>query len=169
MCTCVNCDDGLCACARARARVCVCVFSRWSHVVHLRRTRPGSHKFRHQCNRNNWGSIFPLFVSIDCAAERSCPQSGAPSPSQSTSSHTLSSAKSKGSLRRQSKSVVWSLLCTPTFSVFLLSAHVTFLKLVHPSLIFHILQMNFTLNLKDYSVVVYHRWLHIALTCTVNK
>lgn len=47
-------------------------------------------------------------VSIDCAVERSCSQSAAPTPSQSTSAHTLSSTKSKGSLRRQSKSVVWS-------------------------------------------------------------
>lgn len=94
MCTCVNCDedvDDVCVCAR--------VFME---------------KFKRRCNRNNRGSLFPLFVSIDCAAERSCPQSGAPSPSQSTSSHTLSSAKSKGSLRRQSKSVVWSLLCIST-------------------------------------------------------
>lgn len=51
-----------------------------------------------------------LCVSTDCAAERSCTQSGAPSPSQSASAHTLSSAKSKGSLRRQSKSVVWPCL-----------------------------------------------------------
>ena len=48
-------------------------------------------------------------VSTDCGAERSCPQSGASSPSHSTSSHTLSSAKSKGSLRRQSKPAVCSL------------------------------------------------------------
>lgn len=48
------------------------------------------------------------FATQDCAAERSCSQSGAHSPSQSTSSHTLSSAKSKGSLRRQSKSVEMS-------------------------------------------------------------
>ncbi|XP_075902740.1 rho guanine nucleotide exchange factor 6 isoform X2 [Nelusetta ayraudi] len=46
------------------------------------------------------------FATQDCGAERSCSQSGAPSPSQSTSAHTLSSAKSKGSLRRQSKSVM---------------------------------------------------------------
>ncbi|XP_008325010.1 rho guanine nucleotide exchange factor 6 isoform X2 [Cynoglossus semilaevis] len=44
------------------------------------------------------------FATQDCAAERSCSQSSASSPSQSTISHTLSSAKSKGSLRRQSKS-----------------------------------------------------------------
>lgn len=53
-----------------------------------------------------WGFVFPVCVLVDCAAER-CPQSGTPSPSQA-SSHTLSSAKSKGSLRRQSKSVVQS-------------------------------------------------------------
>ncbi|KAF3838598.1 hypothetical protein F7725_010366 [Dissostichus mawsoni] len=47
------------------------------------------------------------FATQDCAAER-CSQSGAHSPSQSTSSHTLSSAKTKGSLRRQSKSVEMS-------------------------------------------------------------
>ncbi|XP_055015174.1 rho guanine nucleotide exchange factor 6 isoform X2 [Boleophthalmus pectinirostris] len=42
------------------------------------------------------------FATQDSGAERSCPQSGVPSPSQSSSSHTLS--KAKGSLRRQSKS-----------------------------------------------------------------
>lgn len=66
------------------------------------------------CSRNNT-LHFLLCVSIDCAAERSCPQSSAPPPSQSTSSHTLSSAKSKGSLRRQSKSVVRDLLCILIF------------------------------------------------------
>lgn len=59
-----------------------------------------------------------LCVSTDCAAERSCTQSGAPSPSQSASAHTLSSAKSKGSLRRQSKSVVW--LCLFAVYIFCL-------------------------------------------------
>ncbi|KAJ0002941.1 hypothetical protein NQD34_008090 [Periophthalmus magnuspinnatus] len=43
------------------------------------------------------------FATQDSGAERSCPQSGVPSPSHSSSSHTLS--KAKGSLRRQSKSV----------------------------------------------------------------
>uniref|UniRef100_A0A4W6EBX7 Osteoclast-stimulating factor 1 n=1 Tax=Lates calcarifer TaxID=8187 RepID=A0A4W6EBX7_LATCA len=61
----------------------------------------------------NFGKVLTTLLAVnfatqDCAAERSCPQSGAPSPSQSTSSHTLSSAKSKGSLRRQSKSVEMS-------------------------------------------------------------
>uniref|UniRef100_A0A8C6SPU9 Rac/Cdc42 guanine nucleotide exchange factor (GEF) 6 n=1 Tax=Neogobius melanostomus TaxID=47308 RepID=A0A8C6SPU9_9GOBI len=40
--------------------------------------------------------------SLSFGEERSCPASGLPSPSQS--SHTLSTVKSKGSLRRQSKS-----------------------------------------------------------------
>ncbi|XP_070768940.1 rho guanine nucleotide exchange factor 6 isoform X3 [Enoplosus armatus] len=61
----------------------------------------------------NFGKVLTTLLAVnfatqDCAAERSCPQSGAPSPSQSTSAHTLSSAKSKGSLRRQSKSVEMS-------------------------------------------------------------
>ncbi|CAB1457069.1 unnamed protein product [Pleuronectes platessa] len=61
----------------------------------------------------NFGKVLTTLLAVnfatqDCAAERSCPQSGAHSPSQSTSSHTLSSAKSKGSLRRQSKSVEMS-------------------------------------------------------------
>ncbi|CAL1613735.1 unnamed protein product [Knipowitschia caucasica] len=43
------------------------------------------------------------FATQDSGAERSCPQSGVPSPSHSLS-HTLSNVKSKGSLRRQSKS-----------------------------------------------------------------
>ncbi|KAJ3587340.1 hypothetical protein NHX12_010938 [Muraenolepis orangiensis] len=43
------------------------------------------------------------FATQDCATERSCPQSGSIASSQSSSSHTLSSVKSKGSLRRQSK------------------------------------------------------------------
>ncbi|XP_030594683.1 rho guanine nucleotide exchange factor 6 isoform X2 [Archocentrus centrarchus] len=46
------------------------------------------------------------FATQDCAAER-CSPSSTPSPSQA-SSHTLSSVKSKGSLRRQSKSVEMS-------------------------------------------------------------
>nr|XP_020449957.1 rho guanine nucleotide exchange factor 6 isoform X3 [Monopterus albus] len=48
------------------------------------------------------------FATQECVAERSCSQSGATSPSHSTSSHTFSSVKSKGSLRRQSKSVEMS-------------------------------------------------------------
>ncbi|XP_030001410.1 rho guanine nucleotide exchange factor 6 isoform X2 [Sphaeramia orbicularis] len=61
----------------------------------------------------NFGKVLATLLAVnfatqDCAAERSCPQSSAPTPSQSTSSHTLSSAKSKGSLRRQSKSVEMS-------------------------------------------------------------
>ncbi|TMS17515.1 Rho guanine nucleotide exchange factor 6 [Larimichthys crocea] len=61
----------------------------------------------------NFGKVLTTLLAVnfatqDCAAERSCPQSGAASPSQSTSSHALSSAKSKGSLRRQSKSVEMS-------------------------------------------------------------
>ncbi|XP_036932701.1 rho guanine nucleotide exchange factor 6 isoform X3 [Acanthopagrus latus] len=61
----------------------------------------------------NFGKVLTTLLAVnfatqDCSAERSCSQSGAPSPSQSTSSHTLSSAKSKGSLRRQSKSVEMS-------------------------------------------------------------
>uniref|UniRef100_A0A3Q3F0V7 Osteoclast-stimulating factor 1 n=1 Tax=Labrus bergylta TaxID=56723 RepID=A0A3Q3F0V7_9LABR len=61
----------------------------------------------------NFGKVLTTLLAVnfatqDCAAERSCQQSGAPSPSQSTSSHPLSSAKSKGSLRRQSKSVEMS-------------------------------------------------------------
>ncbi|XP_078145177.1 rho guanine nucleotide exchange factor 6 isoform X3 [Centroberyx gerrardi] len=56
----------------------------------------------------NFGKVLTTLLAVnfatqDCGAERSCPQSGAHSPSQSASSHTLSSAKSKGSLRRQSK------------------------------------------------------------------
>ncbi|XP_053179455.1 rho guanine nucleotide exchange factor 6 [Scomber japonicus] len=61
----------------------------------------------------NFGKVLSTLLAVnfatqDCAAERSCSQSGASSPSHSTSSHTLSSAKSKGSLRRQSKSVEMS-------------------------------------------------------------
>lgn len=60
---------------------------------------------------DNFGKVLNTLLAVnfatqDCAAER-CPQSGTPSPSQA-SSHTLSSAKSKGSLRRQSKSVEMS-------------------------------------------------------------
>ncbi|KAK5896867.1 hypothetical protein CesoFtcFv8_009985 [Champsocephalus esox] len=60
----------------------------------------------------NFGKVLTTLMAVnfatqDCAAER-CSQSGAHSPSQSTSSHTLSSAKTKGSLRRQSKSVEMS-------------------------------------------------------------
>ncbi|KAM6924192.1 rho guanine nucleotide exchange factor 6 isoform 2-T2 [Xenentodon cancila] len=47
------------------------------------------------------------FATQDLAAER-CPQTGSSSPSQTASSHALLSAKSKGSLRRQSKSVEMS-------------------------------------------------------------
>uniref|UniRef100_A0A3B4ZR68 Rac/Cdc42 guanine nucleotide exchange factor 6 n=1 Tax=Stegastes partitus TaxID=144197 RepID=A0A3B4ZR68_9TELE len=56
----------------------------------------------------NFGKVLTTLLAVNfatqCAAER-CPQSSTPSPSQATTSHTLSSAKSKGSLRRQSKSV----------------------------------------------------------------
>uniref|UniRef100_A0A8C8D2R9 Rac/Cdc42 guanine nucleotide exchange factor (GEF) 6 n=1 Tax=Oncorhynchus tshawytscha TaxID=74940 RepID=A0A8C8D2R9_ONCTS len=45
------------------------------------------------------------FATQDCGTERSCPQSGTSAPSQSTSSHTLSSSKS---LRRPSKPVEMS-------------------------------------------------------------
>ncbi|XP_033992429.1 rho guanine nucleotide exchange factor 6 isoform X2 [Trematomus bernacchii] len=60
----------------------------------------------------NFGKVLTTLLAVnfatqDCAAER-CSQSGAHSPSQSTSSHTLSSAKTKGSLRRHSKSVEMS-------------------------------------------------------------
>uniref|UniRef100_A0A3P8SED9 Rac/Cdc42 guanine nucleotide exchange factor 6 n=1 Tax=Amphiprion percula TaxID=161767 RepID=A0A3P8SED9_AMPPE len=60
----------------------------------------------------NFGKVLTTLLAVnfatqDCAAER-CPQSSTPSPSQTTASHTLSSAKSKGSLRRQSKSVEMS-------------------------------------------------------------
>ncbi|XP_029368656.1 rho guanine nucleotide exchange factor 6 isoform X1 [Echeneis naucrates] len=59
----------------------------------------------------NFGKVLTTLLAVnfatqDCAAERSCPQSSASPPSQSASSHT--SAKSKGSLRRQSKSVEMS-------------------------------------------------------------
>ncbi|XP_061581595.1 rho guanine nucleotide exchange factor 6 isoform X2 [Cololabis saira] len=47
------------------------------------------------------------FATQDTAAER-CSQTGSSSPSQTSSSHSLLSAKSKGSLRRQSKSVEMS-------------------------------------------------------------
>ncbi|XP_037833434.1 rho guanine nucleotide exchange factor 6 isoform X2 [Kryptolebias marmoratus] len=50
------------------------------------------------------------FATQDCVVER-CPQSGSSSPNQATPSHTLSSIKSKGSLRRQSKSVEMSENC----------------------------------------------------------
>ncbi|XP_056130139.1 rho guanine nucleotide exchange factor 6 isoform X2 [Lampris incognitus] len=61
----------------------------------------------------NFGKVLTTLLAVnfatqDCGAERSCQQSGAPAPSQSTSSHALSSAKSKGSLRRQSKPVEMS-------------------------------------------------------------
>ncbi|KAK6298395.1 hypothetical protein J4Q44_G00314500 [Coregonus suidteri] len=42
------------------------------------------------------------FATQDCGTERSCPQSGTPAPSQSTTSHTHATSRSK-SLRRQSK------------------------------------------------------------------
>ncbi|XP_034037575.1 rho guanine nucleotide exchange factor 6 isoform X2 [Thalassophryne amazonica] len=48
------------------------------------------------------------FATQDCGTERSCLQSSATSPRQSSSTHTHSSAKSKGSLRRRSKSVEMS-------------------------------------------------------------
>ncbi|XP_004073242.1 rho guanine nucleotide exchange factor 6 isoform X1 [Oryzias latipes] len=47
------------------------------------------------------------FATQDCAAER-CPQSASSSPNQATSLQTQGSIKSKGSLRRQSKSVEMS-------------------------------------------------------------
>ncbi|XP_028271394.1 rho guanine nucleotide exchange factor 6 isoform X2 [Parambassis ranga] len=58
----------------------------------------------------NFGKVLTTLLAVnfatqDCAAER-CPQSSASSPSQAASSHT--SSKSKGSLRRQSKSVEMS-------------------------------------------------------------
>ncbi|CAG09826.1 unnamed protein product [Tetraodon nigroviridis] len=61
----------------------------------------------------NFGKVLTTLLAVnfatqDCAPERSCSQSGASSPSQSTASHSLSSTKSKGSLRRQSKSVEMS-------------------------------------------------------------
>ncbi|CAJ1058835.1 rho guanine nucleotide exchange factor 6 isoform X2 [Xyrichtys novacula] len=61
----------------------------------------------------NFGKVLTTLLAVnfatqDCTPERSCPQSGATSPSHSTSSHTFSSTKSKGSLRRQSKSVEMS-------------------------------------------------------------
>ncbi|XP_028316301.1 rho guanine nucleotide exchange factor 6 isoform X2 [Gouania willdenowi] len=60
----------------------------------------------------NFGKVLTTLLAVnfatqDCAAER-CSQSDASSPNQATSSHSLSSAKSKGSLRRQSKSVEMS-------------------------------------------------------------
>ncbi|XP_041694001.1 rho guanine nucleotide exchange factor 6 isoform X2 [Coregonus clupeaformis] len=42
------------------------------------------------------------FATQDCGTERSCPHSGTPAPSQSTTSHTHATSRSK-SLRRQSK------------------------------------------------------------------
>lgn len=71
---------------------CLCTFSRWEHwnVTLI------------------WDFLFCPCVCVDCAVER-CPQSGSSSPNQTTSSHALSSTRSKGSLRRQSKSVVWFL------------------------------------------------------------
>ncbi|TWW55755.1 rho guanine nucleotide exchange factor 6 isoform X1 [Takifugu flavidus] len=58
----------------------------------------------------NFGKVLTTLLAVnfatqDCAAERSCSQSGASSPSQSAASHSLSTIKSKSSLRRQSKSV----------------------------------------------------------------
>ncbi|KAL3044654.1 hypothetical protein OYC64_013025 [Pagothenia borchgrevinki] len=60
----------------------------------------------------NFGKVLTTLLAVnfatqDCAAER-CSQSSAHSPSQSISSHILSSAKTKGSLRRHSKSVEMS-------------------------------------------------------------
>uniref|UniRef100_A0A3Q1IT64 Osteoclast-stimulating factor 1 n=1 Tax=Anabas testudineus TaxID=64144 RepID=A0A3Q1IT64_ANATE len=61
----------------------------------------------------NFGKVLTTLLAVnfatqDCAAERSCLQSGGTSPNQSSTSHTLSSVKSKGSLRRQSRSVEMS-------------------------------------------------------------
>ncbi|XP_013860187.1 rho guanine nucleotide exchange factor 6 [Austrofundulus limnaeus] len=63
----------------------------------------------------NFGKVLNTLLAVnfatqDCATER-CPQSGSSSPNQATSSHTLSSIKSKGSLRRQSKSTEMSENC----------------------------------------------------------
>lgn len=116
MCTCDNCDDGADD---------VCLFY-----------SPDENKIK-ETQFNRLSVFLFICVSEDCSAERSCSQSGAPSPSQSTSSHTLSSAKSKGSLRRQSKSVVWSSLCIYIY-ILCLSVIVS-LDMRHPSLIFHIL------------------------------
>ncbi|XP_015804719.3 rho guanine nucleotide exchange factor 6 isoform X1 [Nothobranchius furzeri] len=60
----------------------------------------------------NFGKVLSTLLAVnfatqDCSAER-CPQSGSSSPNQATASHTLFSAKSKGSLRRQSRSVEMS-------------------------------------------------------------
>uniref|UniRef100_A0A3B5MK39 Osteoclast-stimulating factor 1 n=1 Tax=Xiphophorus couchianus TaxID=32473 RepID=A0A3B5MK39_9TELE len=56
----------------------------------------------------NFGKVLNTLLAFNfatqCAVER-CPQSGSSSPNQTTSSHALSSTRSKGSLRRQSKSV----------------------------------------------------------------
>ncbi|KAJ4946479.1 hypothetical protein JOQ06_024145 [Pogonophryne albipinna] len=75
---------------------------------------PRTEGFEPEClyTGENFGKVLTTLMAVnfatqDCAAER-CSQSGAHSPSQSTSSHTLSSAKTKGSLRRQSKSVEMS-------------------------------------------------------------
>ncbi|XP_061691713.1 rho guanine nucleotide exchange factor 6 isoform X1 [Syngnathoides biaculeatus] len=62
---------------------------------------------------DNFGKVLTTLLAVnfatqDSVAERSCPQSGTQSLSQSASSHTTSSTKSKGSLRRQSKSVEMS-------------------------------------------------------------
>ncbi|XP_046895922.1 rho guanine nucleotide exchange factor 6 isoform X1 [Hypomesus transpacificus] len=53
----------------------------------------------------NFGKVLTTLLAVnfatqDCGAERSCPQGGAPTASQSSSSHTLSKSRS---LRRQSK------------------------------------------------------------------
>ncbi|XP_051934912.1 rho guanine nucleotide exchange factor 6 isoform X2 [Hippocampus zosterae] len=61
----------------------------------------------------NFGKVLTTLLAVnfatqDSAAERSCPQSGTQSLSPTSSLHTISSAKSKGSLRRQSKSVEMS-------------------------------------------------------------
>ncbi|XP_049618581.1 rho guanine nucleotide exchange factor 6 isoform X1 [Syngnathus scovelli] len=61
----------------------------------------------------NFGKVLTTLLAVnfatqDSAAERSCPQPGTQSLSPTASSHTISSAKSKGSLRRQSKSAEMS-------------------------------------------------------------
>ncbi|XP_061644217.1 rho guanine nucleotide exchange factor 6 isoform X1 [Phyllopteryx taeniolatus] len=61
----------------------------------------------------NFGKVLTTLLAVnfatqDSVAERSCPQSGAQSLSQTASSHTTSCAKSKGSLWRQSKSAEMS-------------------------------------------------------------
>ncbi|XP_077589257.1 rho guanine nucleotide exchange factor 6 [Stigmatopora nigra] len=71
--------------------------------------------FEPEClyNGENFGKVLTTLLAVnfatqDSVTERSCPQSGTLSLSQTASSHSASSAKSKGSLRRQSKSVEMS-------------------------------------------------------------